>query len=161
MDYLRARTPVGGFLFVTVTQLAMVWWAYQQRFIQLKDLRVWFAALELVARRCGLGDHQRPHYGFEELRKLVAGRGGERASVARLEQVGLLLWDSAHITFAQTPSATSQVSLRCCRAFKTIGGKSRSRAKLSASSPRRQSAASLPPSLAISSVPSTTARTSA
>jgi hypothetical protein len=104
VDYLRARKPVGGFLFVTVTQLAMVWWAYQQRFIQLKDLRVWFAALELVARRCGLGDHQRPHYGFEELRKLIAGRGGERASVARLEHVGLLHWDTAHITFAQTPS---------------------------------------------------------
>jgi hypothetical protein len=104
VDYLRARKPVGGFLFVTVTQLSMVWWAYQQRCIQLKDLRVWFAALELVARRCGLNDNQTPHYGFEELRKLVAGRGGERASVARLEQVGLLHWDTTHITFARAPS---------------------------------------------------------
>jgi hypothetical protein len=104
MDYVRARKPVGGFLFVTVTQLSMVWWAYQKRFIKLKDLRVWFGALELVARRCRLKDSQKPCYSFEELRKLVAGRGGERESVARLEQVGLLQWDTSHIVFAAEPS---------------------------------------------------------
>ena len=98
MDYLRRRKPVGGFLFLTVTQLSMIWWAYQKRFIQLKDLRVWFAAQELVARRCRLKDTQTPRYGMEELRRLVAGRGGEGESVRRLERLGLLTWDASHIS---------------------------------------------------------------
>ena len=87
----------------------MVWWAYQKRLIQLKDLRVWFAAQELVARRCQMKDTQRPHYGMEELRRLVAGRGGEGESVRRLERLGLLTWDASHISFALTP-ADLQVS---------------------------------------------------
>jgi hypothetical protein len=103
VDYLRQRKPVGGFLFLTVTQLSMVWWAYQRHFIHLKDLRVWFAAQELVARRCQLHETQTPHYGIDELRKLVAGRGGEGDSVRRLEQVGLLEWSSSHIRFAREP----------------------------------------------------------
>jgi hypothetical protein len=103
VDYLRRRKPVGGFLFLTVTQLSMVWWAYQQRFIHLKDLRVWFAAQELVARRCGLNAHQKPHYRVEELRKLVAGRGGEEDSLRRLERVGLLTWSTSTIAFARGP----------------------------------------------------------
>ena len=104
VDYRRRKKPVGGFLFLTVTQLAMVWWAYQQRFIHLKDLRVWFAAHELVARRCQLNDTHQPHYGYEELRRLVAGRGGEGASVRRLETLGLLTWNTSQIAFALTPA---------------------------------------------------------
>jgi hypothetical protein len=100
VDYLRARKPVGGFLFVTVTQLAMVWWAYRRQHIQLKDLRVWFGALELVARRCGLKNDREACYGTKELRTLVAGRGGEEASIKRLEAVGLLSWSETDISFA-------------------------------------------------------------
>ena len=104
VDYLRARKPVGGFLFVTVTQLAMVWWAYRRRHIQLKDLRVWFGALELVARRCGLKGDREACYETKELRMLVAGRGGEEASIRRLEAVGLLSWSETEITFAKEVS---------------------------------------------------------
>ena len=104
MDYRRRRKPVGGFLFLTVTQLSMVWWAYQKRFIHLKDLRVWFATQELVARRCQLNHTQQPHYGYEELRRLVASRGGEGASVRRLETLGLLTWNASQIAFALTPA---------------------------------------------------------
>jgi hypothetical protein len=100
VDYLRARKPFGGFLFVTVTQLSMVWWAYRRRHIQLKDLRVWFGALELVARRCGLKDEREACYRTTELRTLVAGRGGEEDSIRRLEAVGLLSWKETDITFA-------------------------------------------------------------
>ena len=104
VDYRRRRKPVGGFLFLTVTQLSMAWWCYQKRLIQLKDLRVWFAAQELVARRCQMKGRQRPRYGMEELRQLVAGRGGEGKSVRRLERLGLLAWDASHIAFALTPA---------------------------------------------------------
>jgi hypothetical protein len=104
VDYRRARKPFGGFLFVTVTQLSMAWWAYRQRHIQLKDLRVWFGALELVARRCGLKDKQEACYGTKELRTLVAGRGREESSIRRLEAVGLLRWSEKKITFAEEVS---------------------------------------------------------
>jgi hypothetical protein len=104
MAYLRARKPLGGFLFLTVTQLSMVWWAYRKQHIQLKDLRVWFGALELVARRCQLNDEQRAGYGIKELRTLVAGRGGEEGSIHRLQAVGLLSWSATEITFAQEVS---------------------------------------------------------
>ena len=104
VDYRRRRKPVGGFLFLTVTQLSMVWWAYRTRLIQLKDLRVWFAAHELVARRCQLTDGQEPQYGFDELTRLVAGRSGVGESIQRLERMGLLTWDAAHIRFALEPS---------------------------------------------------------
>jgi hypothetical protein len=100
VDYLRARKPFGGFFFVTVTQLSMVWWAYRRGHIQLKDLRVWFGALELVARRCGLKDDREACYGIKELRTLVAGRGGEEASIRRLEAVRLLSWSETDISFA-------------------------------------------------------------
>jgi hypothetical protein len=82
----------------------MVWWAYRQRHIQLKDLRVWFGALELVARRCQLKDEQKACYGIKELRKLVAGRGGEEGSIHRLQVVGLLSWSETDITFAKEVS---------------------------------------------------------
>jgi hypothetical protein len=101
VDYARARKPFGGFLFVTVTQLSMVWWAYRRRHIELKDLRVWFGALELVARRCGLKDEREACYRTKELRKLVGGRGGEEDSIRRLEAVGLLSWSETEITFAK------------------------------------------------------------
>jgi hypothetical protein len=104
VDYLRARKPLGGFFFVTVTQLSMVWWAYRRRHIQLKDLRVWFGALELVARRCVLTDEREACYTTKELRKLVAGRGGEQDSIRRLEAVGLLSWSETEITFAKEVS---------------------------------------------------------
>ena len=47
-----ARKPVGGFVFLTVQQLCLLWWAYRTRLIQLMDFRVWCAAQEMVARRC-------------------------------------------------------------------------------------------------------------
>jgi hypothetical protein len=100
VDYCRVRKPFGGFLFITVTQLSMVWWAYRRRHIHLKDLRVWFGALELVARRCGLRDDRDACYRTTELRRLVAGRGGEEDSIRRLEAVGLLSWKETDITFA-------------------------------------------------------------
>ena len=68
-----------------------MWWAYRSRRIQLMDLRVWFAAQEMVARRCQLAPDQMPHYTPEELHGLVGGVGKEhlRASLRHLEALGL------------------------------------------------------------------------
>jgi len=104
-----ARKPVGGFVFLTVTQLCLIWWAYRTRRIHLIDFRVWFAAHEMVSRRCQLDPGQVPEYTTRELHGLVGGGGGEhlRASIRRLEAVGLLTWSSTTLTFA-----TSSTHLR-------------------------------------------------
>ena len=91
---LKAKKPIGGFVFLSVQQLCLVWWAYRIRLIQLRDFRVWFAAQEMEARRCQLDPGQVPEYTLKELHRLVGGVGGEhlRASIRRLEAVGLLTW---------------------------------------------------------------------
>jgi hypothetical protein len=102
---VKARKPVGGFLFLTVQQLCLLWWAYRTRRIQLRDFRVWFAAQEMVARRCQLAPDQAPAYTPQELHGLVGGVGGEhlRASIRRLEALGLLTWSSSTLAFATSP----------------------------------------------------------
>ena len=99
---VRARKPLGGFIFLTVTQLCLLWWAYRTRSIQLRDFRVWFAAQEMVARRCQIDSGQTPDYTSQELHGLVGGGGGEhlRASIHRLETLGLLTWSRTKLTFA-------------------------------------------------------------
>jgi hypothetical protein len=104
---LKAKKPVGGFVFLTVQQLCLVWWAYRIRLIHLIDFRVWFAAHEMGVRRCQLDPGQVPEYTLKELHNLVGGVGGEhlRASIRRLEAVGLLTWSSTKLTFATSATA--------------------------------------------------------
>src|SRR6266446_5178407 len=102
----KAKKPHGGFRFFTVTQLCLLWWSYRSRLIQLRDFRVWFAAQEMVVRRCQVASDQVPAYTPKELHGLVGGVGGEhlRASLRRLEAMGLLTWSSTVITFATSPA---------------------------------------------------------
>lgn len=102
-----ARKPDGGFAFITVTQLAMVWWAYESGLIRFIDLRTYFACFELVSRRCELERWQKPEFGPAEVHGLTGGVGGEhtRHSLARLQAVGLLSFSETSIKFAASPDA--------------------------------------------------------
>jgi len=104
---LKAKKPIGGFVFLSVQQLCLVWWAYRIRLIHLRDFRVWFAAQEMGARRCQLDPGQVPAYTLQELHRLVGGVGGEhlRASIRRLEAIGLLTWSSTKLIFATSATA--------------------------------------------------------
>src|SRR5262249_20310130 len=97
-----ARKPHGGFVLLTVEILCLLWWVYRQRYIQLRDYRVWHACHEMVSRRCQLAPNQDPEYTLNELHKLVGGVGGTylRASLRRLEALGLLTWSRTRIPFA-------------------------------------------------------------
>src|SRR4029453_10740284 len=108
---VRARKPLGGFIFLTVQQLCLLWWAYRTRLIQLRDFRIWFAAQEMVARRCQIDAGQVPVYTPGELHGLVGGVGGEhlRTSLRRLDALGLLIWPSTTLTFARSPTDLRQV----------------------------------------------------
>src|SRR5215475_11314237 len=101
------RKPHGGFLFLKIEILCLLWWVYRQRYIQLRELRVWLACQEMVARRCQLRPDQVPHYTLAELHRLVGGVGGPhlRCSLRRLEAYGLLAWSSTHITFITASNA--------------------------------------------------------
>src|SRR6516165_8637307 len=101
------RKPHGGFVLLTVEILCLLWWVYRQRHIQLRDLRVWLACQEMVARRCRLRPDQVPHYTLAELHRLVGGVGGPhlRCSLRRLEAHGLLAWSSTRITFITASNA--------------------------------------------------------
>src|SRR5215831_4603733 len=103
---MKAKKPYGGFRFLTVVQLCLLWWAYRTRLIQLRDLRVWFAAQEMVARRCQLAPGHIPEFTPQELQGLVGGAGGEhlRASLRRLAAAGLLTWSATQLTFATSPT---------------------------------------------------------
>jgi hypothetical protein len=103
---LQAKKPRGGFVFLTVQQLCLLWWAYRTRLIQLRDFRVWFAAQEMTARRCQIDAGQVPACTPRELHRLVGGVGGEhlRASLRRLKTTGLLTWSSTTLTFATSPT---------------------------------------------------------
>lgn len=101
------RKPDGGFAFITVSQLAMVWWAYDSGLIRFIDLRTYFACFELVSRRCELEPWQRPEFGPDEVHGLTGGVGGEhtRHSLARLEAAGLVSLSTSSIRFAASPDA--------------------------------------------------------
>jgi len=116
---LKATKPTGGFVFLTVQQLCLIWWAYRTRLIQLMDFRVWFAAHEMVARRCKLEPDQVPDYTSKELHGLVAGSGGEhlRASLRRLHTLPAHLVQH-QLTLPPRPqtseaSRISPISSRC------------------------------------------------
>jgi hypothetical protein len=99
-----ARKPTGGFIFLTATQLCLIWWAYIEKRIELRDVRTWFATLELQARRCLLKPGQEALYTLEELHGLVGGVGGMhlRGSIRRLEALGLLLWSTSSLSFPKS-----------------------------------------------------------
>jgi hypothetical protein len=108
---LRARKPLGGYILLTVQQLCLLWWLYRTRRLQLLDVRVWFAAHEMVARRCQLAPAQVPTYNRRELQTLIGGGRGERlrASLRRLDHLGLLAWSPQALTFATSPDDVQHV----------------------------------------------------
>lgn len=99
------RKPVGGYRLMSVTQLCMAWHAYREGHTQFRDLRVWFALHELVARRCEIDSERSAAFTTAELRGLVGGVGGEhlRRSLARLARSGLVSWSEREISFPASP----------------------------------------------------------
>lgn len=97
--------PVGGFVPMTVVQLAMAWWAYRRGAIQLRDLRTWFALWEIRERRCKLRLGGKCRYSTSEVLRLIGGVGeaGVRAALRRIERVGLARFSEENISFAQSP----------------------------------------------------------
>jgi hypothetical protein len=92
--------PKGGYQLIPAVRLALVWWVYHEKLIRLVDLRVYFAAWEMQARR---GQRPAPlprRFGLGELQRLT-GLSLKRlkASLRRLVHAGLLAWSESAIAF--------------------------------------------------------------
>lgn len=102
----RTRTvsvgvPDGKYSLIPATALCAAWQAYREGRIRFIDLRVWFAAHEIVERRCVLAKNRLPSYRLEELAVLVGSGAGEhlQSSLRRLMDTSLLEWTSTRIDF--------------------------------------------------------------
>ena len=94
--------------FFTVTQLIMAWTALREGHISLKELRVYFALAETIAKsrpQGGASGEAAPKFSARELRQLVGGEWGKRNAVKKLLAVGLLReFSKSTIEFATDPS---------------------------------------------------------
>ncbi len=95
----------GSFRKISVHQLTMAWWCFQAKHITKRQLRVYFAAHEMAARRRFNGsEHCR--FPLEEVKRLVGGRGSQTADaelardVRRLARLGLVTISEHAIAFA-------------------------------------------------------------
>jgi hypothetical protein len=96
--------PKGGYQLIPVVQLALAWWCYHERIIRLVDLRVWFAAWEMRARRCRRPAPLPGRFGLEELGRLT-GLSARRLvdALRRLEAARLLNWSQSAVEFPALP----------------------------------------------------------
>ena len=98
--------PSGGYQLIPAVHLALAWWAYREKLIRLVDLRVWFAAWEMRARRCRRPAPLPRRFGLEELAGLT-GLSPRRLKDAlrRLEAARLLGWSESAVEFPASPEA--------------------------------------------------------
>ncbi len=113
-----ARKPIGGFCFVPAMAILSLWWAYQQAIVGLLEVRIWLAAFEAVARRCGARDKRRRRFVEHELAELV-GVSEERVQRAlrRLERAGFLWWSETAIRFGYGTDVLSDEERTDLQAF--------------------------------------------
>ncbi len=108
---IREQRIEGGFIKITPMQMVMAWWLHLEGHLTRRQLRIWFAAHEMLERRrhqnTTEGD-SRPLYGVEEIQALVGGRGSQTASaefrseLKHLSRLNLVHIEKHSITFAQS-----------------------------------------------------------
>ena len=123
--------PKGGYQLIPAVRLALAWWAYHEKLIRLVDLRVWFAAWEMRARRCRRPAPLPRRFGLDELQGLTGlSHKRLRASLRRLEAAGLLAWSESAIAF---PVSAEGVPLSDRDGFRDFFGRIPNRRRLSRS----------------------------
>jgi hypothetical protein len=109
------RKPAGGYQLIPAVHLALAWWCYRAKLIRLADLRVWFAAWEMRARRCRRPSPLPRRFGLAELQRLTGLSPRRLAeSLRRLQAAGLLTWSGSAIGF---PASSDAVPLPDPAAF--------------------------------------------
>lgn len=111
-----AATAAGGYELATSGQLTQAWEWYRCALLELADLRVFFACLEIVARgkaagRCGA---KTPRFDVADVSRLT-GLSRTGPSVARLTDAGLLRFDEDFIELTPAPGRLVPVPRRMIR----------------------------------------------
>lgn len=85
----------GGFILLDMAAFHACWSSYRSGQIQLVDVRIWFAVVELLEERRLARSRRRPCYKMEELAKLTGcdSTRGLKAALGRLERAGLVTWN--------------------------------------------------------------------
>ena len=95
---IRETAIPGGFIAISPMQICLAWYLYQSKTITKRQLRIYFAAFEMLERRKHGGEDapDKPLFRIEELSRLVGGQGSStaltelRADVKRLAQLRLV-----------------------------------------------------------------------
>lgn len=110
----RQQHIEGRFVRITAHQLTMGWWLHVEGHITRRQLRVFFAAFEMLERRrytrtedrYGRKRDSKPTYRLEELAGLVGGRGSQsaladlRSDLRRLSALGLVTFGKHELAIA-------------------------------------------------------------
>lgn len=103
------KKPEGGFCFIPATALIATWWAYKRGIVGLVDVRVWLAAYEAVARRCGVRGRRRLQFVEHEIAALVGvPETRVRPSLRRLRRAGVLHWSETAVRFSDGAARLSE-----------------------------------------------------
>jgi hypothetical protein len=109
-DSVPLSRPEGGYQLIPAVHLALAWWAYHEKLIRLADLRVWFAAWEMRARRCGIPSPLPRRFTLGELARLTGlPRRRLKAVLRRLEAARLLAWSERTVAFPLAPEAIAML----------------------------------------------------
>lgn len=105
--------PAGGYCIVSGIALLAAWWAYHEQLIRYRDLRCWFALLELIAQRRASKRHPRSAINVTALSRLAATADvrAVRASLRRLEVAALIIRTGSSYEIPVPPSADEESRL--------------------------------------------------
>jgi hypothetical protein len=90
--------PLWGYSRVPVESVCRLWSAYREGLLRTADLRTWFAAHELLARRCNLRRGRVPRFTVTEVSSVSSlSISLSKASIRRLTRLGFLTWSNTGI----------------------------------------------------------------
>jgi hypothetical protein len=123
----------GGYLTTSVDRLLLAWWLHEssaqmrragdeaQVRLELLDLRMWFACLEVLERRRFVAPSRVSRYLVAEFQQLTgSSRSRVQASLRRLSAAGLIEISATTLRLA---ASADETSMRTCFAFESLKSK--------------------------------------
>lgn len=90
--------PTWGFCRIKAQTICGIWASYREGHLKRRDLQTWFAAHELVMRRCTLRRERDARFLIGEIEELTGLNGSSvKASIKRLEHLKFLSWSTERV----------------------------------------------------------------
>lgn len=106
---VRADSIEGRFRLISTQSLCLAWWLYSEGHITKRQIRIFFAAQEMLDRRTFSDASDSPIFRLSELLRLIGGQDSPksqravRGDLRALRKIGLVSVSAHKITFAQSP----------------------------------------------------------